>query len=59
MEDKWVQNEHLIDNTTDELVINLKSFDSGKSRKDEYITFERIIHSSPLLSPPTTEINVD
>jgi hypothetical protein len=44
-EEKWVQNEHLIDNTTEELVIKLQF--SGKSGRNE-ITLWKELSFPPL-----------
>jgi hypothetical protein len=47
VEEKYVQNEHLVDNIFEELVIILESSDSDISEEDEDNSLERILPPSP------------
>jgi hypothetical protein len=46
MEEKCIQNEHLVDNTAEELVVILESSDSDMSEEDEDNSLEGILPSS-------------
>jgi hypothetical protein len=47
VEEKYIQNEHLVDNTAEELVIVLESSDSDMSEEDEDNSLEGIFPLSP------------
>jgi hypothetical protein len=47
VEEKYIQNEHLVDNIAEDLVIILESSDSGMSEEDEDNSLEGILPLSP------------
>jgi transposase len=47
VEEKYIQNEHLVENTAEELVIILESSDSNMSEEDEDNSLEGILPLSP------------
>jgi hypothetical protein len=47
VEEKCIQNEHLVDNIAEELVIILESSDSDASEEDEDNSLEGILPPSP------------
>jgi hypothetical protein len=54
VKEKYIQNEHLVDNIAEELVIILESSDSDMSEEDEDNSLEGIL----LLSPDSEESSV-
>jgi hypothetical protein len=47
VQEKYIQNEHLVDNIVEELIIILESSDSDMSEEDEDNSLEGILPLSP------------